>query len=119
MASATLKYIMLLQKDVPKAVRFYNEGLGLKVNCVTERWAELQSGNFKIALKAAEGEAFISTGYSPFLSFDVDDMDATVQKLLQLGASLDGPIKYPTHGKVAALRAPDGHMIGLHEPSVD
>ena len=34
-----------------------------------------------------------------------------------MGASLDGPIKYPEHGKVASLRAPDGHMIGLYEPS--
>lgn len=24
----------------------------------------------------------------------------------------------PAHGKVAALRAPDGHMIGLYEPSI-
>ncbi len=39
-------------------------------------------------------------GYSPFLCFDVQDMDATVVRLLQLGASLDGPIKYPAYGKV-------------------
>lgn len=45
-------------------------------------------------------EAFVSTGYSPILSFNVLDLDVTVNKLLQLGASLDGPIKYPPHGKV-------------------
>jgi catechol 2,3-dioxygenase-like lactoylglutathione lyase family enzyme len=52
---AVLKYVMLLQRDVPKAVQFYSEGLGLQVNCVTERWAELQSGETKLALKAADG----------------------------------------------------------------
>jgi len=114
---AVLKYVMLLQRDVPKAVQFYSEGLGLQVNCVTERWAELQSGETKLALKAADGEAFVTTGYSPFLSFNVTDMDSTVQRLLMLGAQLDGPIKYPTHGKVAAMRAPDGHMLGLYEPA--
>mmetsp|Transcript_23790 Transcript_23790/g.45239 ORF Transcript_23790/g.45239 Transcript_23790/m.45239 type:complete len:125 (-) Transcript_23790:159-533(-) len=116
-SGAVLKYVMLLQRDVPSATRFYQEGLGLHVSCATERWAELQAGSTKIALKAADGEAFVSTGYSPILSFNVLDLDVTVNKLLQLGASLDGPIKYPPHGKVAALRAPDGHMIGLHEPA--
>ena len=44
-------------------------------------------------------------------------MDKTIYKLLEMGAILDGPIKYPTHGKVASLRSPDGHMIGLFEPT--
>jgi hypothetical protein len=47
----------------------------------------------------------------------VSDVSATVARCLQLGAVLDGAIKYPANGgaKVAALRAPDGHMIGLVE----
>ncbi|KAK3268908.1 hypothetical protein CYMTET_22617 [Cymbomonas tetramitiformis] len=108
---------MLLQRDVPKAVRFYSEGLGLKVNFFTQEWAELQSGQTKLALKAAQGEAYCTAGYTPFLSFNVADLDSTVTKLLTLGAQLDGPIKYPTHGKVASLRAPDGQMLGLYEPA--
>lgn len=43
------------------------------------------------------------------------DFDNTIYRLLKMGAVLDGPIKHPVHGKVAALRAPDGHMIGLYE----
>lgn len=34
-----------------------------------------------------------------------------------MGAHLDGPIQYPAHGKVASLRSPDGHMIGIYEPA--
>ena len=68
--------------------------------------------------------------------------------MMMMGGSLDGPIKYPPHGKVcacvrerasvhsakewnrlvpdasvvpnfqvAAVRSPDGHMIGLYEPA--
>lgn len=33
----------------------------------------------------------------------------------QLGARLDGPVRHETTGKAAALRAPDGHMVGLYE----
>ena len=36
-----LKYVMLLQRDVPAAVQFYSKGLGLHVRASTDRWAEL------------------------------------------------------------------------------
>eukprot|EP00192_Tetraselmis_astigmatica_P017584 CAMPEP_0117680952 /NCGR_PEP_ID=MMETSP0804-20121206/18669_1 /TAXON_ID=1074897 /ORGANISM="Tetraselmis astigmatica, Strain CCMP880" /LENGTH=111 /DNA_ID=CAMNT_0005490569 /DNA_START=300 /DNA_END=635 /DNA_ORIENTATION=+ len=110
---------MLLQRDVAKAAKFYSEGLGLQLTVLTERWAELKGGpsDTTLALKAIEGEAFCTVGYSPFLQFTVEDMDSTLPRLLSMGATLDGPVKYPVEGKVAALRAPDGHMIGLYEPA--
>jgi predicted enzyme related to lactoylglutathione lyase len=112
-----LKNVMLLIKDVPKAVNFYKEALGCKVNYMSEHWAEVESNNIKIALNKVEGEAPATTGYSPFLCFNVEQMDRVVYKCIEMGASLDGPIKYPSHGKIASLRAPDGHMIGLFEPA--
>lgn len=42
-------------------------------------------------------------------------MDQTVPRLIQLGASLDGAIRYEPYGKMASLRSPDGQMIGLYE----
>lgn len=45
-------------------------------------------------------DAAVVKAHSPFLSFNVEDMDRTVRKLLSLGAELDGPIKYLSHGKV-------------------
>eukprot|EP00894_Picocystis_sp_ML_P002966 jgi/Pico_ML_1/53483/g4020.t1 len=83
-----------------------------------DEWAELEAGSARIAFKKVDSEAHRTSGYTPFLSFDVADMDATVPKLLQLGATLDGPIKYHAHGKVAAMRAPDGPMISLFEANV-
>jgi catechol 2,3-dioxygenase-like lactoylglutathione lyase family enzyme len=53
--SMSLRYVMLLQRDVPKAARFYSEGLGLPLKVLTDRWAELDSGGTTIALKAADG----------------------------------------------------------------
>eukprot|EP00850_Spirogloea_muscicola_P014776 SM000108S14220 [mRNA] locus=s108:437043:437946:+ [translate_table: standard] len=115
--AALLRCVMMLQRDVPRGVQFYRDGLGLAVNVCTERFAELQSGDVKLTIKQVDGEAPVTTGYTPFLHFDVDDLDATVTRLLSLGANLDGPIKYRPHGKIAALRAPDGQMLGLFEPS--
>jgi hypothetical protein len=45
----------------------------------------------------------LSTGYSPFLNFTIGDFDNSVYRLLELGARMDGPIKYQTHGKVLAI----------------
>lgn len=42
-------------------------------------------------------------------------MDDVVPKLIQLGAALDGAVRYESYGKIAAVRSPDGHMIGLYE----
>mmetsp|Transcript_27021 Transcript_27021/g.48757 ORF Transcript_27021/g.48757 Transcript_27021/m.48757 type:complete len:142 (-) Transcript_27021:266-691(-) len=120
---------------VAAAVNFYQNGLGMAVVRHTDNWAELtcpvgtskttitmaqdvsEPINFHLSIQACESEAQLGVGYSPFLSFDVDDMDTTVARCAQMGANLDGPIQYPAHGKVAALRAPDGHMIGLYEPT--
>lgn len=112
---------------VAAAVNFYQNGLGLAVVRHTDDWAELtcsvgslssNKSDFRLSIQAVDSEAQLGIGYSPFLNFDVDDMDSTVARCVQMGANLDGPIQYPAHGKVAALRAPDGHMIGLYEPGL-
>ena len=51
----SLRYVVLMQRDVAVAARYYNEGLGLPIKVLTERWAELQSGDTTIALQAAPG----------------------------------------------------------------
>jgi catechol 2,3-dioxygenase-like lactoylglutathione lyase family enzyme len=52
---SVLRHVLLLQRDVPAAARFYSEGLGLTVNVCTERWAELQAGPTRLGLKGADG----------------------------------------------------------------
>ena len=128
---------------VAAAVNFYQNGLGMAVVRHTDDWAELTcpvgpsssntnikntnnnddtdpptQTNFHLSIQSSDSEAQLSAGYSPFLNFDVDDMDMIVARCVQMGANLDGPIQYPAMGKVAALRAPDGHMIGLYEPTM-
>uniref|UniRef100_A0A7C8Z7A4 VOC domain-containing protein n=1 Tax=Opuntia streptacantha TaxID=393608 RepID=A0A7C8Z7A4_OPUST len=116
---AVFRWVMQLHKDVPRAARFYSEGLGFTVNVCTRRWAQLQSDSFNLALLHSPSENVGQEGYSSLLSFTVTDINSTVMKLIELGAQLDGPIRYETHGngKVAAMRCLDGHMVGLHEPA--
>ncbi|KAA8516126.1 hypothetical protein F0562_019305 [Nyssa sinensis] len=117
--AASFRWMLQLHKDVPKAARFYSEGLDFTVNVCTHRWAELQSGPLKLALLHSPSEHAMQKekGYSSLLSFTVTDINNTVTKLMALGAELDGPIKYEIYGKVAAVRCVDGHMLGLYEPA--
>ncbi|XP_008238991.1 PREDICTED: uncharacterized protein LOC103337600 [Prunus mume] len=121
MAAASFRWILQTHKDVPKAARFYSEGLDFTVDVCTLRWAELQSGPLKLALMQSPNDHVMQKGmgYSSLLSFTVKDINQTMTKLMALGAELDGPIKYEIHGKVASVRCIDGHMLGLYEPALE
>ena len=125
-------------EGVANAVNFYTNALSLNVIRHTDEFAELTCGvvsniqqqqaqqsqqlvvpsDFRLSIKAVGSEAQLCHGYSPMLSFDVDDLDTVIARCAQMGAHLDGPIQYPAHGKIAAMRSPDGHMIGLYEPAI-
>ncbi|TYZ59538.1 hypothetical protein PybrP1_003456 [[Pythium] brassicae (nom. inval.)] len=113
-----LRQVLILSRDVARSTQFFQEGLGLKLLRASDTFAEFdtQSGA-ALCIKLAQNEAACSAGYSPFLNFDTQDLSDTIPRLLMLGAIMDGPIKYPAHGKVAAVRSPDGVMIGLYEPN--
>ncbi|XP_010915731.1 uncharacterized protein [Elaeis guineensis] len=118
MGGAAFRWLLQLHRDVPKAARFYSEGLDFSINVCTLRWAELQNGPLKLALMhSPTSDYLMQKGCSSMLSFTVTDINSTVTKLMTLGAELDGPIKYEIHGKVAALHCLDGHVLGLYEPA--
>ena len=109
------KHIMLMVKDIPATVKFYSEGLGLKVITSSPGWAELDANGTTIALHAASENG--QSGSSPILSFHVDDVYATIDTLTQGGATLEGNVREPSFGKVAAMRTPDGSIISLLQPN--
>ena len=55
---ACLRYVLLFERDLPKAIHFFKHGLGASVNIATEKWAELKAGNTVLALKETEGWVF-------------------------------------------------------------
>ena len=113
--TARLRNLLLLVRDMERSTAFYGQGLGLPVLSQLPTLVKLGEEERPILLKPAAGEAQCTAGYTPFLNFDVLDMDSTVPALLGLGGILDGPIKHSLHGKVAVIRSPDGHMVSLHE----
>jgi len=47
----------------------------------------------------------------------VDDVYAMLTKLEEMGAKLEGRVREPSFGKVAAVRTPDGHLLSLLQPA--
>ena len=113
--AAQFKHIMLMVKDIPGTVEFYSEGLGLKVVTSSPGWAELDADGTTIALHGAAENG--QTGGSPILSFHVDDVHATIASLEAKGATLEGNVREPSFGKVAAMRTPEGSIISLLQPN--
>lgn len=112
--AAEFKHVMLMVKDVPATVKFYSEGLGLTVKMSSPAWGELDANGTTIALHSAEGA---QPGDSPILSFHVEDVYAAIATLEAMGAKLEGRVREPGFGKVAAVRTPDGHLLSLLQPA--
>jgi catechol 2,3-dioxygenase-like lactoylglutathione lyase family enzyme len=112
--AAEFKHVMLMVKDVMAAVQFYSQGLGLPVKVASPGWGEVDANGTTLAFHAAENPA---SGDSPILSFQVEDVYATIATLEAMGAKLEGRVREPSFGKVAALRTPDGHLVSLLQPN--
>jgi hypothetical protein len=114
---ARLRQTLLLVRNVPSTVEFFGpSGLGLPILSTSDKYAELEATESTVlAVKEVLREADLCKGYSPFLCFDVDDLDMLIPNLVMKGASLDGGIKHEPEGKFALLRSPDGVFVGLRE----
>lgn len=54
-----LRQIVLLQENFNASLKFFKDGLGIKLNVCTERWAEFKIGDLNLSLKKVEKYKFI------------------------------------------------------------
>lgn len=111
------RHVMLMVKDVPAAANFYSTGLGLEITKLSPNMAELDANGTKLIIHGVETDP--QTGGSPILSFHVDDLLDAIATLESLGGKLEGRIREPFFGKVAAVRSPEGHLLSLLQPSTN
>jgi predicted enzyme related to lactoylglutathione lyase len=105
--------------DVPKAMAFYRDGLGIEFGVHVEgELYEFPFANGMVWEVCAGGP-----GPTPPVTdrkratdcpiFDVDDVHATVEKLVSLGgAVINAPFDLPRR-RLAYVADPEGHIIGL------
>jgi catechol 2,3-dioxygenase-like lactoylglutathione lyase family enzyme len=113
--------------DMARAVAFYTEGLGLRVGRRFDSgFVEILGAGSPIDL-LCEAAGTRPNAASPevrryqrhwtpvHLDFVVDDIEAAVARLQQLGAVLETPATDRVWGRIAGLADPFGHGIDLLE----
>lgn len=111
--------------DLNKAVDFYSAAFGLKVRRrFGDLGVELAGGSAAIFLLVkTEGTVATSTTaqkrtyarhWTPVhLDFVVDDIEASVHRAVEVGATLEDPIEEHRWGRIAHLADPFGHGFCL------
>lgn len=113
MPIAAIAFTMYPVTDMPRALTFYREGLGLSTTDVaTDFWVEFEvaGGTFGIGNFEQVG----TPGSAQSLALEIADLDAYRLELSGRGIETTPPHEL-THCRIAVVRDPDGNQIWLHE----
>lgn len=121
-ATAQFTHLRLVVDDFSSCYRFYRQILGLQPGPGSSAgpYAEFESGGSVLALwdrGAAEAEAVRDSGAGGVvLVFRVWDVDATCERLVELGVRFDGPPEDRREWglRVARLRDPAGNLVEIN-----
>jgi len=107
-------FIAYSVRDVPRAVAFYRDVLGLQPGeLFSDHWAEFELGGTTFGV--GNGDALgMEPGASSGVSFEVDDIAATRAKLLESGANV-GEVQTFPNCSFAFAQDPEGNKFALHQ----
>ena len=119
-----MKYLhtMVRVSDLDASLKFYCEALGLR----EVRRSENEKGRFTLVFLAAPGDESaqveLTYNWDPedykigrafgHLAYQVDDIYAACQRLMDFGVTINRP---PRDGRMAFVRSPDKISIELHQ----
>jgi catechol 2,3-dioxygenase-like lactoylglutathione lyase family enzyme len=118
-----LEYTGVRVRDLTRAVRFFTEGLGLKVGLS----GRMAAGGLWQELYDPESKAILELNYYPgdppyrlgdeldHLGFRVTELDAVVDRLVALGARVEIPPFDEGEMRLVFLSDPDGLWVELYE----
>lgn len=118
-------FVSLIVRNIPRAVRFYQETLGLHLRfSQEEQYALFQIGGMKLALQQARPAGpdlpvahdlvapTLESGVSVLLAFAVTDVDQWCAVLRERGVPiLREPADYHWGDREFSVRDPDGHVL--------
>jgi predicted enzyme related to lactoylglutathione lyase len=110
-------------RDFSGAVAFYESVWGVKTDSVGDtdefRYSTVRNpaGEGEIA-GMMDSSSFLPATQSPHwkIYWHVDDIDATVAKVTQLGGSVETPVENTPYGKLAGVVDPSGARFSLRTP---
>lgn len=115
MTFGTLDHVYYMVQDMDRAVRFYQEVLGLPLLRRDDSfWAELDGGPIRLALHGTRDGAAVEPG-GAVAAFRVEDLDSTTVALKEQGVELAHQGEVEGHGRFALFPDPDGNLIEIIE----
>ena len=105
-----------LVANVQQMARFYEGALGVEPDRQHGHWLPFQLGGATFALHGIDGEPDGDVLHRTNLSFEVDDIEATLARFEALGAKVMRGIADEAFGKSATLQDPEGRQFWLVQP---
>ena len=110
-----LSFVAYYVRDVPRARAFYGEVLGLRPGeWFNDEWIEFDLGNTAFALDGTGEELGIPPGSSSGAAFEVDDVAAMRQRLVDAGAEASEVYEFAPCFACFA-KDPEGNRFTIHE----
>jgi len=110
----TVWSITLHVSDMKRAVKFYEETLGLEKKYEFSSYAGFECGGVEIGLIPASGERQETSLTSPSVEFLVDDVDKFCDRLSRAGVKFIEQLHdEPWGGRQATFADPDGNILEI------
>lgn len=106
--------------DIARTRRFYGEILGLPEGAVYEHegkvgWVEFTAPDGHTIAIAAASDEWQPNANGGGICFELEDLDAAIMKLTELGVTIAMPIQDFPICRMALIADPDGNTIALHQ----
>ena len=107
-------------KNVAKLLAFYRDALGLRVDRahpdeVNAQFVEFDAGDNHWFTLMPEGFAGRAAGSGSGVVFEVDDLDATLERVRKQAKSCDEQATDYPSCRIASFEDPEGNKVGLHQ----
>jgi len=116
-------YVVLIVRDIDRALLFYTDSMGITLGHRSGDYAQLETGQTRISLYTRQAMANLlgrrlerprEEAPAFELGFKVDDVDIEYARLTALGASaVAQPVTRAWGQRTAYIRDPDGNLIEL------
>lgn len=119
--------IRIITSDIQRLVAFYAQVTGIEPKWYTEDFAEIVTPRGALAIAHertmklfAEGAARAAENRSVIVELQVDDVDATHERIApHLGEVLQQPTTMPWGNRSLLFRDPDGNLLNFFTPVTD